>query len=382
MNIVIFSYNFLPMNDAEAYCTTRFASALTYMGHSVHVVTMDHKFKVRKEVYEQLVDSQLTITRVPIEFKEKPIWTRLRFFTFEWEAINFNACIKAVKTALMGLDHPILVTRSNPIASAIVGWHCRKCANKWVAHLSDPIPIPGRELSWRNIHRLVNHCWIRRTLRDADYVSVTCPNAIRAYKDEYGSHTSRATFIVTPHIGEPKLHIGTDSASSSDEIKQIVHNGIMCAGRGAPELAKVIEALDATDYKCEFIQCGQVDDISALFYNNPLIRRMDRCDGDVEYIPDLNVPLAYCPFLSSKFVYRVYDDKPILLYTHPDSFSAELARKYPEAGIFFADNTKTDSLLRTVKTAFKCDRESIDRTGIRQEFTREKVIGDFMRFVE
>jgi len=369
------------MNDAEAYCSTRFASALTYMGNRVHVVTMDHPFKVRKEVYEQLVDRQLTITRLPIKFRKKPLWPRLRFFTFEWEAVNFKSCINAVKAELKKLDNPILLTRSNPIASAIVGWHCRKYAKKWVAHLSDPIPIPGRELHWRNMHRLVNHFWVKRILHDADYVSVTCPNAIRAYRDEYGSHASKTTFIVTPHIGEPALHINVDSTKSSDKIKRIVHNGLMCEGRGAPEMAVVVEILNASKLKCEFIQCGQVDDIASLFYNNSFIHRMDQCFGDVEYIPDLSVPLSYCPFLSSKFVYRVYDDNPILLYTKPDSYSAELSRKYPEAGIFFADSTKTDSLLSAVKIAFQCDKQSIDRTGIRQEFTRKKVIGDFMRFV-
>jgi len=42
MNIVIFSRNFYPQNDAEAFCTTRFASALAEIGHNVHVVTAEY----------------------------------------------------------------------------------------------------------------------------------------------------------------------------------------------------------------------------------------------------------------------------------------------------------------------------------------------------
>lgn len=383
MNFVIFSYNFLPLNDAEAYCTTRFASALSFMGHSVTVVTMDHKSGVSDQVYHQLIDDKLRIVRLPIIRKEKPLLARIRYFTYEWEAVCFSSCIKKVKEILSETEEPILITRTNPLASSIVGWHCRRYAKKWIAHLSDPIPIPGRDTGWKNTHKYVNNYWMKHTLRDADIVSVTCPNAVRAFQDMYGSITKNTRFIVTPHIGDPPLRsVLEKSQTSEEEVKQIVHKGLMCFGRGAENLIDAVAKLNNNGLRCEYIQCGQVDDVNYLFTNNPFARRLDRCDGDVEYIPDLKVPLPYCPFLSSKFVYRIYDNKPILLYTNKDSLSAELAMKYPEAGIFFADNSKAGALKETLKKALSFDPATIDRSRIRQEFTRERIGNDFLSAIK
>ena len=375
MNFVIFSYNFLPLNDAEAYCTTRFASALAYLGHVVHVVTLEHPQRVSSTVCDQLIDPQLKITRVESTIKKNPYLSRLRFRTYEWEADNFSKCIKAVKLELAQLDSPILVTRSNPLASSIIGWYCRKEASKWVAHLSDPIPIPGRDMGWC-VHGIANRFWMRRVLRDANFVSVTCPNAIRAYKDEYGKFADKTRFIVTPHIGDPALKKKDENIENAHEGINIVHNGVMCAGRGAPELASAIQKLNAEGIKCQFIQCGQVDDVSELFEKNQYVYRRESCPVDIEYIPDLKVPLEYCPFLSSKFVYRVFDDKPILLYTNPDSVSAELARKYRNAGIFVADNMQNDSLYIALKNLMQKEMV-VNRERLRSNFTREKIINDF-----
>lgn len=383
MNFVIFSYNFLPLNDAEAYCTTRFASALAFMGHNVTVVTMDHKSGVTENVYDQLVSKDLQIVRLPVLRKERPLTDRLRYFTYEWEAVCFSSCIKKVKEILSKTKDPILITRSNPLASSIVGWHCRKFAKKWIAHLSDPIPIPGRDTDWKNFHKYVNIFWMNRVLRDADIVSVTCPNAIRAFHDKYGSVTKKTKFIVTPHIGDPPLSQSSSPGNiAGNQLRQIVHKGIMCHGRGAEALIEAVSELNKKGEKCEFIQCGQVDDVGHLFENNPFARRQDRIEGDVEYIPDLDVPLSYCPFLASKFVYRVYDNKPILLYTNKDSLSAQLAMKYPEAGIFFADNSKAGALKETLKKALSFDPATIDRSRIRQEFTRERIGNDFLSAIK
>ena len=383
MNFVIFSYNFLPQNDAEAYCTTRFASALAFMGHRVTVVTMDHKFGVTANVYDQLVSADLQIVRLPVLRKERPLIDRLHYFTYEWEAVCFSSCIKKVKEILTTTKEPILITRTNPLASSIVGWHCRKSAKKWIAHLSDPIPIPGRDTGWKNFHKYVNIFWMNRVLQDADIVSVTCPNAIRAFQDKYGSITKKTKFIVTPHIGDPPLsQTSTVNNIDGNLVKQIVHKGVMCHGRGAEALIEAVSELNKNGEKCEFIQCGQVDDVGHLFENNPFARRLDRIEGDVEYIPDLDVPLSYCPFLSSKFVYRIYDNKPILLYSNKDSLSAQLAMKYPEAGIFFADNCQETSLKKALKEALSFDPGTIDRSRIRQEFTRERIVNDFLSAIK
>lgn len=378
MNFVIFSMEFLPHRGAESWCTSRFAGALAYCGHNVHVVTLDHRGIVDPDVWDVIVGDKVKVTRVKTHAAHKPILARVQYLTYEWEAVDFSACIATVKQILKERPDAVLVTRSNPLASTIVGWHCRKCAKKWVAHLSDPIPIPGREESWRNLHGYVNRFWMRRVFRDADLVSVTCPNAIRAFKDEYGNITSRVKFVVVPHIGEPALRKSDAVSSENSSFKHIVHHGVMCLDRGGPELAESVRRLNTKGIRCDFVQCGQVDDVKALFGQDSLVRQETSCVSDVEYIPDLKVPLPYCPFLSSKFVYRLYDDKPILLYTNQDSMSAELARRYSGAGIFVANNTVPESIDCALRDSMLCTSDQINRESVRKEFSRMRIAEDFV----
>lgn len=379
MNFVIFSYDFLPDSGAESWCSSRFAGALAQCGHNVHVVTVERPGAVSKEIYDLIVGPNVRVTRVSICPCHKPVIARARYLTFEWEAVNFSACISAVRNALREMPDAVLVTRSNPLASTIVGWNCRAGARKWVAHLSDPIPIPGREENWRCLHGHVNRFWMRRALRDADVISVTCPNAVRAYRDAYGDLAARARFIVTPHIGEPVLPRTEEVPRSDDGVARIVHHGVMCAGRGAPELADAVKTLNAQGVKCAFVQCGQVDDVTSVFDSDPHVHRAEKCVSDIEYIPDLMVPLSYCPFLSSKFVYRIFDDMPILLKTRTDSFSALLARQFPNSGIVtIAEN---DDFVVKLKEAIALTGRHFDRSALRKLFSREEVVNGFISVV-
>ena len=385
MNFVIFSYNFPPGNDAEAFCTARFASALVHCGHNVHVVTMDRVAKIDKCVYDQVVDARLVITRVPDKKRRLPLFSRLRFVTNSAGAENFSECIKAVKNALRKYDNPVLVSRANPNSSMIIGWHCRKFASLWVAHASDPIPIPGRDTNPLSRYRFEYRYWMKKAFNDADFVSVTCNNAIRAFKEEYGCLTRDVKFIVTPHIGHPPLKTseqGDDRLCSSDEReKLIVHKGVMCNGRGGPELADAVRALNREGQRCAFVQVGPLENETDLFSKDRLVRRAEFADADVLYIPDLQVPLPFCAFLSSKMVYMIYTDKPILLFSHVDGAAAELSRKYPEAGIFFADFTKPETLITALKLALECRPCEIDRTRIRKEFMRETIVRNFIKAI-
>lgn len=375
MNFVIFSIGFLPDRGAESWCTSRFAGALAHCGHNVQVVTPEHNGEISNDVWDLIVGPRVKVIRVKQHAVRKPIVARARYFTYEWDAVNYDAFIKAVRQALNDMPDSVLVTRSNPLASTIVGWHCRKFASKWVAHLSDPIPIPGRENDWKCLHGYVNRFWMRRTLRAADVVSVTCPNAIRAYKDEYGTLADGVKFVVTPHIGDPVLSLPQNRSETSDGVVRVVHHGVMCGGRGAPELAAAIKRLNADGVPCEFVQCGQIDDVGAVFEETPNVYREEKCSPDIEYIPDLIVPLPYCPFLSSKFVYRIFDDTPILLRTQNDSMSAQLARQNTNAGIVVV--SEDDDMLLKVHEAIKLIGQPFDRTNLRRLFSRGGIVNDF-----
>ena len=56
-----------------------------------------------------------------------------------------------------------------------------------------------------------------------------------------------------------------------------------------------------------------------------------------------------------------------------------LAKAYPEAGIFVAYIGDRDSLTKALASAFDMPRTAIDRSKVRQCFTREQVAENFIR---
>lgn len=203
MQIVVFSYNFLPMDDAEAYCTARFTNALAEAGHAVHVITMQHATCVPLDVINEILSANIRITNVTKTVAHRPILSRLQYGTSEWNSVDLSNCIRVVKDVLKQYDHPILITRSNPTASNIVGWHCRKDAFKWVAHFSDPFPWfhASWPLNW------ANNRWCRRFMNDADICSVTCPDVLHFFNafDPFVFQKNQSKFVLVPHIGDPIL---------------------------------------------------------------------------------------------------------------------------------------------------------------------------------
>lgn len=384
MNFVIFSYHFLPMAGAESYCTTRFASALAAAGHDVTVVTMGWPCGVSDAVVKKLVDDRLKIIRVPIKMANKaPVLSRLRYLTHEWEAVNLTNCIAVLKKVLKGIDHPILVSRTHPISSLIVAWHCRKLAAKWVAHLSDPIPFFGGKLK-RDLMRF----WCRRAFRDADRISVTCDNAVRFYRDEYGCDFDENKCVITPHIGDPWL-ASDEIYSRFDDLPTIVHTGLFYAGRGARPLLSAIKTLNDSDCPCRFIQVGEVDaSIKNVFKAVPNVLQLDNLSpslstavvesSDVSFVSDVQLAGDYIPYMPSKFAYHIFTDKPIVVFSKKDSPMGHYCVRYPNSALFFADSDRPETLADALRLAvLAASSRQFDRVGLREDFTASRVAERF-----
>lgn len=384
MNFVIFSYHFLPMAGAESYCTTRFASALAAAGHDVTVVTMDWPKGVSDAVVKTLVDDRLKIIRVPIKTVNKaPVLSRLRYLTHEWEAVNLTNCISALKKVLKGVDHPILVSRTHPISSLIVAWHCRKLAFKWVAHLSDPIPYFGGRLK-KSLMRL----WCRRAFRDADLISVTCCHVIRFFQKEYGKGFDVNKCIVTPHIGDPWL-ASDEIFHRTGDVPVIVHTGLFYAGRGALPLLAAIKQLNESGFPCRLVQVGEVDSsIKDVFKSVPNVEQIDNLSpslssavveaSDVSFVADMQFPDNYIPYMPSKFVYQIFTDKPLVIFSKIDSPMGSCCSNYKRSGLFFADSDHPETLANAIKLAL-ASRCTIypERDEIRKCFSAANVSAVF-----
>lgn len=383
MNFVIFSYNFLPKADAEAYCTTRFASALSDCGHKVTVVTMNWPSEVSSKTYNDLVSHAVNIVRVPRqETKKKPVLARVRYLTDDWEAPNFARCIAVLLEVLKREESPILISRTHPIASLIVAWHCRNYAKKWIAHLSDPIPYWGGV-----IKRALMKIWCRRAFRDADGISVTCENAIRFYKETYGVAFNEAKAFVTPHIGDPWLCSETEKRVQ-DSIPTLVHTGLFYAGRGAVPLLESLLRLQEKGLKVRFIQCGEVDpSIDDVFSDLENVVRIDDKspitaaslieNATVSFVSDVEPQSDYVPYIPSKFVYQLFTDCPMVVFTRKDSPMAKLCSEYPDSGLFWADSQEPLSLDNAIVLGISSNADNFSRDAIRLRFCRQNVANCF-----
>ena len=80
----------------------------------------------------------------------------------------------------------------------------------------------------------------------------------------------------------------------------------------------------------------------------------------------------------SKFVYTVYENKPIVVLSARDSAKHDYAVRFPEAGVFWADQAHPETLVDALKAAFSCTPSQIDRSRIRHEFSAKKIAYDFV----
>lgn len=389
MNFVIFSYNFLPQNDAEAFCTARFANALATLGHSVQVVTCEWPSQVEEDVVKQLLDAPITITRIPRKApKRPPILARIRFMTNEWMAADIPLAVKRLKFILKQTPNPILISRGNPATSNIVGFLCRKYAKKWIAHFSDPFPWFSSSLNERLGKR-----WGKRMIQAADYCSVTCPEVMRFFQETYQSvfTKSKAKFLITPHIGDPMIMSDPTLTTTHPDKYVITHCGSISQHRGLQELLDSVKSINlekpvvlslfgsvnwtgikAPETYTSLIQCSptatprQVSSITNT--------------ADINVVADLKTRLSYIPFLPSKFVYLLFSQSPIVAYTEKSSCIYRLAHTFPEAGIFIADMSQPDSLRVAFLNALH-NKRPFDRTRIRKIFSMNTVASDFVNSI-
>lgn len=398
MNIVIVSVNFFPANNAESFCATRFASALVRQGHCVHVITIQTASAVGTEVYQALVDERVKITTVPFMPRRRSVLSQFRFRCSDWETSVMPALISATHDALAGMEDPVLMSRTYPVSSLVVGWHCRKYATRWICHLSDPIPhatwnpcfslAPRKCMDW--LKWRWTRSWIRRGLEDADAISVTCPGVLRYYRERYPKSFGKRPAFVTTHIGDTRLSfLGANPFQRNFSGKMVLHAGELYSSRKMDALADAVLRINRNGVACTLVHVGAGDDINSelkqqmpsayrRFPDSPGLSISAAKAADVLYVTDSITGLPYSPQILSKFVYQLYEDKPLLVETSADGIMHQCCIDYPEAGIFWVDRDNLNTMYSALENALRCDLSTIDRRRIREAFSEEHVVEKFV----
>lgn len=392
MDFVIYSYNFLPMTDAEAYCSTRFASALARAGHNVTVITMDWPMQVSLENYNALVAEQLRIIRLPFsKHKNNPLKALFYYGHRSQMAVDVRNSVKAVCKELQKMYKPILITRSLPLICTMVGEKCYRYAYKWIAHFSDPVPWLGynNTLSNRILRKMDLHI-VNKAFKHADYISITCKYINRFFEDNYPKTFDIKKSVFVPHIGDNRLKSPLNISEKDSKYENIIlHPGSIYANRGGKEISLVLNRISQKGGNVKLLQIGSVDPaLKELFSENPniIVRNTISLEDSlcgvskakVIYIPDFNVNLPYSPTLLSKFVYQLMGNLPIVLYCKKECDMHDFSVQFPNSGIFWAQDGDIESLEKAINSAMECNVSLINRDEIRTFFSEEFIIKNFI----
>lgn len=442
MNFVIVTPGYYPHKGAESYCATRFASALANAGHSVHIVTAERPTEMYENSYDALLHPAVKVSRVRGAHRHH----RFPYISWRWlsvfddDSFSIPGYIAEVKSILAQYENPVLISRTYTWSALTVAWHCRRFAAKWIAHFSDPMLDGDQNTKLGRLSHFFKKMWMRRAMRHADAISVTCKRVKWYYREQLGPCVDKAKFILATHIGDFKLEgksssckfesekkvrggvaieqpvlrgIGEGANNSSPgqsnnlnnlshvalakedrTIRTILHDGDIYASRGL-QILDAVKNLNEQGFAVEFVQGRAVNNEGdrkrilstphcfILNKDSPDELRAQAKAAQVSFVADFNTDgLSYSPFLMSKFVYQLFTDKPIVVLSKLESEKHDYCVAYPEAGLFFADLKEPGSLEKAIKAALTADPKTFDRTRIRERFSEEHIAAEFVEQLE
>jgi glycosyltransferase involved in cell wall biosynthesis len=395
MNIVCVSHNAPPLNDAEALCSARLLSALVECGTNVHLIAAELPPSLDTTIGAELMDKRIKTTYVSAQtgrFARLAAGARFQFHSqrVEWIAPAVNA----TRAVLRQYDKPILLTRAFPMVSNLVGYYCRQDAKAWVAHFSDPYPPFEWQNHWYSrFVRPINRRWARRILKNADLVTVTCPNAIR-YIEEKSEISFRHKAEVVTHLALPKLKSGNFKLERKPDEFVVAYIGTMMTRRRPDLLLRGALLAMERHPEIRFLQFGHVDpEILELCRSSPAFQRLDirhignlsprdaadlQAQVDVNLIVDTDLGLSYSPFILSKFPHSVCVGRPMLMISAADSEMARMTAKY-HGGEFVPFSTP-EAVAEAICRLFDRRQQSVDSSKLMEyqaEFSPGRIVRPF-----
>lgn len=357
LTIVCVSYNSPPQNDAEAICTARLLSAIAEAGHEVHWITAAHARTLDESVENEIVNPKIRISRIP-DRESGPsgrLGLELKYQAHVPYIGWIEPAVAAARQKLREHSGAVLLTRSMPVVSNIVGYYCRRIAAVWVAHFSDPYPFSfSTHKGIATTAAMFFHSrWARRIISNADLITVTCANAIRFMEERLGMNFRDRVQIVT-HLAVPKLIRGDTVLQRESGEFWLAHFGALMRHRNPDELLAGLERAAQRIPTLKFLQLGHIDTGVSTQHRFGTTLRLEndknlspraasdlREQVDVNVIVDADIGSDYSPFIASKYPHSVCSGRPLLMLSHPDSAMNYYTREHG-GGVFASYRSSED----------------------------------------
>lgn len=360
--IVCFSLNAPPLNNAEAFCTARFISALSQQGIKIHLITINHPQQLDESIVDELLDKNITITKLilPKQSQFKSFFRRLKHLFWGDYSEYTDFFIKEIKNILLSYNNPILLTRGWPPASNVVGYYLTKYCTKWIAHFGDPYPGIGIYSKKTLILKYTDKKWAKKIFDRSDLITVTCRNAIKHFNITLKKDYSNKIHVAY-HIGYPAISYNKEANILSNEIINITHVGYWSYIRYMKEVIQEFALASKEWNEFNLIQFGEIErnnefiktlnayswfNIKSNIISSPRDSSNILSNSFINIVIDQNDNLTYCPYLASKFVYAVWSGRPIIAIGQSDCEMSKLANEY--GGIYFVNIRKENELYNTL----------------------------------
>jgi len=348
----------------------------------------------------EVLDSRIQVSYVPADRGRLRRASAMMRYHYHGAHVEWmRPAIIATRQVLRQYARPVLLSRACPWISNFVGYHCRDLAKAWVAHFSDPFPPFEWQSHWYSrFARPVNRRWAKSILKDADLVTVTCPNAIRYIQEKTGVDFQAKSHVLT-HLALPRLKPGSFKLERKPGEFVIAYIGTMMVRRRPDLLLKGALLAMERHPEIRFLQYGYVDEeILRLCQSSPAFQRLDirhignlsprdaadlQQQVDVNVIVDTDLGLSYSPFILSKYPHSVCAGRPMLMLSAGDSEMARLTAKH--GGGEFVPFSTAQAVADAICKLFgerNTNRVNVVSGEYQQGFSPELIVPEFLRILK
>ena len=283
-NILLVSYSFPPLIDAESIITSNYVRTISQLGYRMSVLTgipvnrredtssisripvnvkvfrarsiEDYAFQILSKINLSDTNTIAQISSREESEKDPLILSSLKKMKLLPNHVTgWQISATAVgKSILRNEDFDCLISRSNPITSHLIALRLKAFSKlPWIACFSDPWtldpspPYGGRFLSWEFI-KILNERLEKKVIEMADIIVLTTDDQKRLYQEKY--RLEREKFLVIPNSYDPNERIDQEFSkrvSEDDGIFTIVHAGHLGRQRSPEQFLKAV-ALIKRDY--------------------------------------------------------------------------------------------------------------------------------------